>query len=282
MASAKRNFRRNLPVLVSQRMVLRLLLLEDRELKEFTLSALARNVVRCDVSILGWVLMSGHFHLVLTQKLDGHDELGVRGIAAFMRNATSTLAKKLNSWHSFQGHAVERTYRSHNLEGPENLLRSLAYIHAQEAHHHASRPKGEPQWDSWSVLAGGQPDGVVTELPEFWDLLGASPDERAERTREILRAIIDRALVLERDSQPNAWAVATAEAILAYKVPLTSNWQRLLSVPAALDAAKHHDAREARLAWEWPRIAFDPRRAPRVGDVLTIVAKREELSPPFR
>jgi hypothetical protein len=282
MASRKRNFRKDLPVLVSQRMVLRLLLLEEPELKEYTLSALARNLVRCQVAILGWALQGNHFHLVMTQKIDGHDERRAVGIAPFMRNVTSTLAKKVNSTYSLQGHSVERTYRSHNLEGPENLLRSLAYIHAQDAHHHATRPKGEPRWDSWTVLAGGQPDGVVSDLPEFWNLLASSPEERAERARDLLRAIIDCALVLERDSQDNPWAVATAEVVALHKVPLTRNWQRLLPVPAALDAAAHTKAHEARLAWQWPRIAFDPRRAPRVGDVITIEVRREAIPPPFR
>jgi hypothetical protein len=97
----------------------------------------------------------------------------------------------------------------------------------------------------------------------------------------LLEAIINPALELERDSRPDAWRVATDQAIARFGINFTSTWKRLIPVSQALDAEAHEKARQARLAWKWPRVVKRVRRAPKVGEVIRIVVKRDVRAPPI-
>ena len=298
MASRPRKFEQDQPVLVTKRCVWRLDLMEDEVKAEYE-AQLVRWADYCRVEILAWVVMSNHVHLLVRQGFTGHDPERKRGIAAFCRNVNSATARRGNAVFSVQGHFVERAYRSRNLRSVADLVRALAYVHGQPEHHRTGGTAREAGHSSWPVLCEGLPDGIVTHMPDLPGWEDLTPADRATRFRELIAAVVRYACATERQLEEKerieppldahevkasrsmrrqAWPEAAERAMAELGVG-GGDWAsaslRYLVVPEVLDAARFKSERERRLSAERIRIAFDPRRAPRVGEPLVIRIRRE-------
>lgn len=287
MASKKRDFQAGIPAAVTFRWVLRLDLFQLHDLRMRFIQLIAKWAVEADVAVLAFNVRPNHAHMILCQRVDG---CWARvGISAMMRNVLSQAAIAANRLHSFQGHAVERTYRSVNLPRARDLLRQLAYLHSQ-GEHHGSGPDWE-DLDSHPIYYDGAVDGITTHivLPDLDDI---PREQRAERLVELLEAIAQDALAREalaaQDANPNApdltacerahtrfpWLDATNEAVDASPLAITIedhvSLLELVPITSFRDAEAHEQARQTLLDWRMPYCLFHPRRAPRVGELIDI------------
>jgi putative transposase len=74
------------------------------------------------VDVVGFCLMSNHFHILLREKKDGN-------ISIFMHRILVSFAKYYNLKHKRRGHVFERTFDAKHLLDDIYLMRTLAYIH---------------------------------------------------------------------------------------------------------------------------------------------------------
>ncbi|MDP2668450.1 MAG: transposase [bacterium] len=74
------------------------------------------------VDVIGFCLMSNHFHILLREKKDGN-------ISIFMHRILVSFAKYFNLKHERRGHVFERTFDAKHLQDDNYIMRALAYIH---------------------------------------------------------------------------------------------------------------------------------------------------------
>lgn len=158
MTTPKREYRPGVPVLVTFRWHLRMRLFDVDPLCQLFLKLIARWSVDADVDILALSIRPNHAHLILVQHVE--DCPATKGIAAFMRNVSSPVAKLANRLLGSKGHALESTYHAYKLPKVIDLVRELSYVHYQDQHHH-----GPGHLDSRPVYYAQQIDGIVTHLP---------------------------------------------------------------------------------------------------------------------
>lgn len=139
---------------------------EDRRLWRALLGeALATTRVR----LHGWVLLTDHFHLVLTPT--GHADVG-----RLMQSLGRRYVAAFNRRHGCSGTLWDGRYRACLLEPGPEVLTSLRFIDG-----HLIR-RGAPQDEAlaWSSLAhhlGRARDPWLTDPPQWW-ALGNTPFER--------------------------------------------------------------------------------------------------------
>ncbi len=297
MASRPRRFEAHRPVLITVRCLLRLDLLEFEGMRELLLQMLALYAKRCGVDVLAWAIQSNHAHFILRQNHDGHDPDRRTGIAAFMRNVMSAVAVHGHARGTFQGRFLERTYRSHSIGTMADLVRFLAYVHGQRAHHGlgAEAVDAAPS-SSAGVLERGIPDGVVELVPGEPVFTGATLQERCGQLRALIARVVEVAVADERRvaaldvpgttltprqlkaMRREAWREAVARASAELGVvgidgdARSLSWDRLSDL-AGCDAVE--GARERLMSVVWLRNEPDLRRPPRVGSVIEIRVRYE-------
>jgi len=269
MASKKRNFIAGVPVALTLRFILRLPLLAQLELKELLLQLMVRYAKMCAVEILFYQLGPNHYHASVVQAFHGHDPNRLVGISPFVRNVMSVWVKRANSFLSTQGTLTERNFRSHNVYTNEELFANMAYTLGNETHHIGRHPE-KATHSAWGVYVDSEPDGVVTAMPAFLDDLGG------HELDELLLAITNRAIELELEGGKRAWLNATVET-LALMVPQFPRieFPEIVDIARYLDGSKHRQSSEQRLAWKLARVEFQPRRAPRIGELIEIVVRNQ-------
>ena len=259
----------DVPVALTLRFILRLPLLAQLELKELLLQLMVRYADMCAVKILYYQLGPNHYHASVVQAFEGHDPMRRVGISPFVRNVMSVWVKRANSLLSTQGTLTERAFRSHNVYTNEELFANMAYTLGNETHHAGKHP-AESTHSAWGVYVDQEPDGVVTAMPAFLrDLADHDLDA-------LLMAITTRAIELGLEGQKRAWLNATVEtpALMVPKFP-TVELPEIVDITRYLSADKHRQLKAERLAWQLPRVQFQPRRAPRIGELVEIVVRSE-------
>ena len=272
MASKKRNFLAYVPVSITVRFSLRLPFLLQQQLQQMMLTLMTYYAEKCGVKILWYDLRPNHLHITALQAFDGHHHMRQLGISPWMRNVMSVWVRRANSYHSTQGVLTERTFKSYNITSNEALLANQAYTLGNKTHHSGDSPTDDPT-GVWNLYAKGEPDGVVNAVPDYLDQLGEGSID------ELLLAIIWRAVKLETTEVDRPWMVATRE-ILAERAPAF----RAIDLPgdadvvSIVDADRHRAMVAERLAWQWTRREFQPRKAPQFGETIEIVV-REQIDP---
>ncbi|MCG3182494.1 MAG: hypothetical protein ICCCNLDF_00556 [Planctomycetes bacterium] len=76
---------------------------------------------RFNMRLLGWVLMTNHFHLVLWPRRDGD-------LQAFMQWATTCHVRRYHRHYKGSGHVWQGRYRSFPIEPGGHLLSVLRYV----------------------------------------------------------------------------------------------------------------------------------------------------------
>jgi len=180
---------------------------EDRRLWRALLGeALATTRVR----LHGWVLLTDHFHLVLTPTAHADvgrlmQSLGRRYVAAFNRR------------HGCSGTLWDGRYRACLLEPGPEVLTSLRFVDT-----HLVR-RGAPQdealaWSSLGHHLGRSRDPWLTDPPQWW-ALGNTPFERERRYRDSLEAgPTEREVAHITEAALKGWALASPEFIQAQGV----------------------------------------------------------------
>jgi REP element-mobilizing transposase RayT len=93
----------------------------DAQDKSAFLSRLGVNVEKAKASVLAWVLMDNHVHILLKS--------GAGGISEIMRRLLSGYAQYFNRRHKRTGHLFENRYKSILCDEDKYLLALVRYIH---------------------------------------------------------------------------------------------------------------------------------------------------------
>jgi len=257
------------PVAITVRFALRLPLIAQIQLQQLMLALMVKYAKMCAVEIFWYEFRPNHLHITAWQTFSGHDHMRRVGLSPWMRNVLSVWVRKANAFHSTEGRLTERSFLSHNITSNERLLANQAYTLGNKSHHIGDSPEDDPS-GAWTVYASGEPDGVVNVLPDYLDELGDAP------TDQLLLAIIWRAIQLESAGNKRAWLDATRE-IIAEMAPAF----RAIDLPGKYDVVQLVDADKQRamvaerLTWQWTRIKFQPRKAPKLGEPIEVVVRKQ-------
>lgn len=270
MASKPRDYVQNVAVGISARCILRLDLYSFEEAKQ-RLKQLFRHYEKmCEVEIIDFVIRDNHWHVIIVQRnFSGHDKQRKKGIAAWVRNVRMMSTRTLNAVYSTQGCLSERVYRSVNLKTNERLLAHQAYVQANGLHH-ANEAPDQSAHTSWILYGKGEATGVVTQVPDY------CADGSLGDNRKFLCALQRLAMRYEREGRELPWLRAAQELIAAQAPSVLPEAQpSFVPVTELIDEADHKAACQALDDWEFPRVEFEPRRAPSVGKLIEIRIRRE-------
>jgi putative transposase len=160
------------------------------------------------IRILGWCLMSNHWHFVLWPQSDGQ-------LTAFMRKLTHTHAQRWKTAHNAvgHGHLYQGRFKSFPVQGDGHLLTLLRYVErnalrakivrrAEQWHWGSYHVRGEKQHELYALLAAGPVD-----LPKDWSRRVHEPQTAAEQAQ--LREHVHR----NRPLGDAKWTAATARQL---------------------------------------------------------------------
>jgi putative transposase len=125
------------------------------------------------IRIHAYVLMSNHFHLLLTPAAAG-------GLPLLMKTVARRYAQYFNRQHGSAGAVWDGRYRSSILEPSSQLLPCMAYIDLNPVRANLSDTPSNWAWSSHGHYVGLRDDPLVTPHPLVW-ALGNTPFERESR-----------------------------------------------------------------------------------------------------
>ncbi len=184
MASVPRDYMADEPVLVTTRCVMRLCAFEKPEVKTEIRRYLSWWAPRCRIELLCWTVVDNHIHLLVSQPIPGHKKQ--TGIAAFMRNSLSAIARFTNGFIQSQGHLTERVYLSRRRTTPAEALASLAYI-LEHPVKHGVEGGIDDENSAGKLYARSRADGVATAVLGMFFL--RDPEARGAAIVALLRAM---------------------------------------------------------------------------------------------
>jgi putative transposase len=157
------------------------------------LKALARTKERDPFRLLGYCLMTNHFHLLL------RPEVG---------QSTSRILQSLSVAHTWRyhkryhtlGHVWQVRFKSPVIPDDAHLLVVLRYIDANPLRAKMVTDPAEHRWSSFLDHSSGQDDTLLRPFPE-WEELGKTDAERRRRWRaEVCAVQSEAALMTVRSS----------------------------------------------------------------------------------
>ncbi len=266
MPSAPRDFMAHVPVLITTRCILRADLFAELNIEKKFRQLVAIFAPKADVEVFGFVFLRNHLHMLVEQRMHGHDKRRRRGIAPFARNVFSALAKYVNGRLSSQGRVFERTYFARNRSEADEIFASLAYILTNPVHHGAARRPEAYAASSVGAYYRGEADGVTTAaLGLFAPMEGMVREWYAG--------------VRAAGSGANKVAIA-ARVIREHRDRLNVKGTReAIPIASWLGQEKAEKAREELLAWVAPKAEFQARRAPKVGGLIRVEVRSQDRRP---
>jgi putative transposase len=160
------------------------------------------------IRILGWCVMSNHWHFVLWPETDGQ-------LTAFMRKLTHTHAQRWKTAHKAvgHGHLYQGRFKSFPVQGGPHLLTLLRYVERNPLRARLVRRAEQWRWGSHHVrllkthaLHALLAEGPV-ELPKDWSRRVHTPQTAAEQ--DALRDHVHRSRPLGEER----WTDATARSL---------------------------------------------------------------------
>ena len=165
---------------------------------------LAEGAQRFRMRILGWCLMSNHWHLVLWPRKDGD-------LSAFMQWVTMTHSQRWHAAHATagMGHVYQGRFKSFPVQSGAYYAALLRYVESNPLRAGLVQSSSEWPWSSLAVRLGAEKEGLVPskgpiKLPDNWaalvDLLPGETD----------LATIENCLRRGCPCGPDAWVKRTA------------------------------------------------------------------------
>ena len=272
MASVPRDYVADEPVLVTSRCVLRVPFLSRDAVKTELRRQIAKWAPRCGVEVIGLTIAINHFHMIVSQDHTGIDKRRKRGIAWFERNVLSNVARYGNAHFSSQGHFVERRYWSRRRPSPEQALQSLGYVLEHPVKHGVAAGFDDED-TSGRLYFRGTPDGVATAALGVF--LARDPEVRWTAIESLFREMYTDPRWRENGVEVAREVIQRHPEVIDKK-----GWCAPIKVAvwAGEEAAKR--AREAVLSAPREQVEFSPRKAPRVGGIVTVVIREAPPRPP--
>jgi len=147
--------------------------------REVFLKYLRRACERCPWELLGYCLMSNHYHLQL-RTLDGP-------LGKTMHYLNTLYAGYFNFRYGKAGHVFQNRYHSIPVEVDSYLLVLSRYIHLNPVVAGLVKRPEDYSWSSYKEYLGGPPSGLIR--PAFvLDTLDANPEKQRESYREFVES----------------------------------------------------------------------------------------------
>jgi putative transposase len=144
------------------------------------LEATARAKEKYPFQLLGYCLMSNHFHLLL------RPEKG-QSISRILQSITVAHTWHMHKRHGTVGHVWQGRFRSPVVQDDAHLLVVLRYIEANPLRAGLVNDPADYPWSSFLAHGVGQPDPLLDPVPELEEL-GRTPRERQSRWTKRVRA----------------------------------------------------------------------------------------------
>ena len=139
------------------------------------LEALAKTKERYPFRLLGYCLMTNHFHLLL------QPEVG-QSISRILQSLTVAHTWRYHKRYHTLGHVWQGRFKSPVIQDDAHLLVVLRYIEANPLRAKMVTDPAEYRWSSFLCHGSGQDDPLLSPFPE-WDELGKTDAERRRRWR---------------------------------------------------------------------------------------------------
>jgi putative transposase len=144
------------------------------------LEAIARTKERYPFRLLGYCLMTNHFHLLLRPG-DGES------ISRILQSLTVTHTWRYHKRHRTTGHVWQGRFKSPAVQDDGHLLAVLRYIEANPLRAKMVPDLAGYRWSSYRAHGLGEADPLLDPLPE-WERLGRTEKERCSRWRRHIAA----------------------------------------------------------------------------------------------
>ena len=170
------------------------------------LGLLVENAIKFDVQIHAYVLMSNHFHLLVTPQTDD-------GLPHLMQAVGRSYVRYFNGAQKRSGTLWEGRYKSTLIQTDRYLLACMAYIDLNPVRAGLLAQAGDYPWSSFGHYTGQRLDKFITPHPLVWEL-GNTPFAREAAYAELVQAGIgsvqQQALT---DSAQRGWALGEPDFV---------------------------------------------------------------------
>jgi putative transposase len=152
---------------------------DDEDFRAF-LEALGQTQARYPFRLLGYCLMTNHFHLLL------RPEAG-QSISRILQSLTVAHTWRHHKRHRSSGHVWQGRFKSPLVQDDAHLLVVLRYIEANPLRASMVSDLADYAWSSYLHHGLGAPDALLAPVPEL-EMLGRGPAERRARWRARVHA----------------------------------------------------------------------------------------------
>jgi REP-associated tyrosine transposase len=152
---------------------------DDSDFRAF-LEALGQSQTRYPFRLLGYCLMTNHFHLLI------RPEPG-QSISRILQSVTVAHTWRYRKRHHASGHVWQGRFKSPLVQDDAHLLVVLRYIEANPLRAGMMSDLAEYPWSSYRHHGLGEADPLLGPVPK-WQKLGRTPAERRSRWRTRVHA----------------------------------------------------------------------------------------------
>ena len=172
------------------------------------LELLRTHARECQVAVHAYVLMSNHFHLLLTpQEADG--------LPRMMQAVGRSYVQYFNRKQQRTGTLWEGRYRSTVLQTERYLLQCMAYIDLNPVRAAMVAGPQDYPWSSYAHYTGQRADPLVSPHPLYWEM-GNTPFAREAAYQTWVQAGVDgSAQQALTDATLRGWALGEADFVAA-------------------------------------------------------------------
>ncbi len=170
------------------------------------LDLLAENASKFEVAIHAYVLMSNHFHLLVTPQSSD-------GLPLLMQAVGRSYVRYFNAAQKRSGTLWEGRYKSTLIQSERYLLACMAYIDLNPVRAHLVVQAAEYPWSSFAHYTGQRTDKFITPHTLVWEL-GNTPFAREAAYAELVQSGISTGQrVALTDSALSGWALGEPDFV---------------------------------------------------------------------
>lgn len=175
-----------------------------------------------DVAIHAYVLMSNHFHLLVTPQT-------ATGLPQMMQAVGRNYVRYFNDSQTRSGTLWEGRYRSTVIQSDRYLLACMAYIDLNPVRAGLVADAKDYPWSSFGHYAGLGADRIITPHSLYWSL-GNTPFGREAAYAEMVRSGVskDQQLALTR-SALSGWALGDEGFVADLQIRTVRRVQKIAS-----------------------------------------------------
>ena len=155
----------------------------DDDSRRHFLQILAEQAPRWDCQVHAWVLMTNHFHLLLTPE-------HASGPAGLMKNLGQRYVQSTNRRFGRTGSLWEGRFRSALAQDGAYVLNCYRYIELNPVRARIVEHPAEFPWSSFRNNGEAEPSDMLAPHPDYL-ALGESAGERARHYRSLVTAGLD-------------------------------------------------------------------------------------------